>query len=343
MKTNYLSLSNDSSLSGLINYCTTNNFDELYEELIPNISKKNIWERSISYSDKFLKNTSLKIKEKFKLNQVVLGAGSEELIIRLRVLALENNWRVCITSPFFYRTEEILRNAKPQLISEDSLDFDFSKFDLVIFFNPNPLNGHLFKANQLLSLFKQYPKTTFIIDEASMFILPSWKDYSLTSYTDDLKNFVVFSSFSKMYGIPLQRVGFASGNKHFLNQLRDVGPTFPVSPIALLLAENLLQEDQFLDILRDKIQKNKKELKEIITLIPELKIINDSPINCIYLQSTNSKNKLYKELMRNGILSLDVEKMTLKPNSVRLTIHSSKSRHQSLMNKFKQIANQNRN
>lgn len=337
MDMDYLNRANQATSKGFVDFCTTNNFDEAYEDIFPEISSHELWRESINYDLSFLGNTERKIQDKFNLSQVILGSGIEELIIRLRVLALKNSWKICITEPYFYRTGEILTASAPRIVNQNNINVDFPPYKLVLLTNPNPLNGHIFESDTLLGIFKKHPDTIFIVDEASMFTVPNWEKYSLLPHTKFVKNLLVFSSLSKMYGIPSQRVAFASGNLDILKLLKEVGPTFPIPATAAFIANTLLEQDNFIRLLRDKIQIHKAQIESLIKKYKEMDILVQTPINCLFIQPTNDQTNLYDKLLKSGIMGLDVSEYFPQRHCIRITIHSSEKRHEFLINRLRRV------
>jgi histidinol-phosphate/aromatic aminotransferase/cobyric acid decarboxylase-like protein len=332
---NYLS-----TVSGMgkQDFCTSNNFDESYSKIYPNISRHEAWLISSTYNSRYESDISERVRKKFKTNFTILGSGNEELILRLKVVCDREGYKVGLVIPNFYRTLQIFQEARKININFNKKDV--SGLDIVILMNPNNLSGLVQSNIELIRMFKRYPDILFIVDEASMMTVQRCYRYSLVQKCKDKSNFITFSSFSKMYGMPLLRVSFASGNLKLLRMLKKAGPTFPVSSLAWKILVDMLGEDKFLNILRTRIHDHKKELISLIHSTNKF-ILVDTKFNCVIVKLIG-KNRLYEEMLKQGIvgLDLDTQKGAPRQDFVRLTVHSSPKKHKYLIDKFSNLIRQ---
>lgn len=320
-------------------FCTSNNYDENYKYLLPDLSNSALFRSVATYNKEYLSQLTSTIADNFKVNHVVLSAGSEELFIRMSMLLGIKMMSVLIVTPCFCRIFEIFSLINYKTVSDKNFEsINFRPFNFVFLTNPNPLNGWIFTNNLLLNIFRKFPKTLFIVDEASMFTVINWKKYSLLPKTTDKCNFVVISSFSKMYGIPSLRVGFSSGNLEILKKLEVLSPTFPVSSVASLVVMKIINAN--LNGLRNRIFLHKQEIIKILNQTPGVEVVS-SRINCVYCRLANNRS-LYQQLKNVGIVGLDLnsQKDALGPDFVRLTVHSSVLKHKYLIQKLSCLKNQ---
>ena len=315
-------------------FSTSNNYDEKFQDLYPEISKIELFRLIATYNKAYLSKLSSQIVKKYKSNSALLGAGSEELIIRLGTMLKARETQVAVVTPCFFRVSEVFPNSIEKIPFNLLWRSYLEPYSFVFITNPNPINGKLIPKSKLLNLIRKYPKTLFIIDEASIFFVPNWKTYSLLANTNDSANFIVLSSFSKMYGVPSLRVGFVSGNLKVLTELETLGPTFPVNSVASLIISKLIVQDKKILALRNKIENHKKEITLILSSIPGIKIM-ESKMNCIYFKIDDIKN-LHDKLKSIGIVTLDLNGHEYAPKDyIRLTIHSSESKYRYLFQRIK--------
>ena len=84
---------------------SNNNIDDEYTEILNGMSIGKITELINRYPDYKYTELIKAIKKEFKINNVVLGSGSEDLIIRTN-LVLKNEGVIGIFLPNFYRMME---------------------------------------------------------------------------------------------------------------------------------------------------------------------------------------------------------------------------------------------
>lgn len=336
MNNNYLKMTRLFTSKGGLDYCTSTNFDEDYRKIYPKLSPKQIFALAIAYPDPDYRDLTQKINSKFKVSEVVLGAGCEDLIIKSCQIIKEKNWKVGVVLPTFYRIIDNL-GKYTNIPAKEFGKRNYRNLQALWIVNPNPLSGDIIDKNILLNIIRKNPITIFLIDETAIFFLQNWRDYSLLSDYKSTNNFVVLTSLSKLYGISGLRAGFATGNKTFLADLKAKNSTFPVTNITNFFVQKILDEDKFFENIRTKIDKNKRSVEKLLALNPNIEI-KKSVTNCVFARFKNSRN-LFKELLNLGIvgLNLDTQPGIDKKGFVRLTVHSSQKRHPILMDKLTKL------
>lgn len=336
MSNNYLKL-RKTNLDNTIDCLLTSNIDERYLEAYPQIKKQDILELSARYPSEDYNKIKTKIKDHFQIKtDLVFGSGSEELIIRLNDIAKAHNYKVVLVTPLFYRVRETFRGKKICIDEEGLFNFDYSDYDVVWLQNPNLFSGNSYKASQIQKLLQKFPKVNFFIDEAGIFTLPNWRDYSMLDKCHQYNNLIVLSTFSKIYGLAGLRIGFATGGKNLLLELEENNLTFPLSSFAEFYLSEVLDHKKLIDELRSKIIDHKKQLTDILKSNPGI-IIKESLTNCLFFKHKNKK--VYNFLLKGGIICLDLDNFKeLKDKGyVRMTVHSSEATHRQIMIRLKKL------
>lgn len=321
-------------------FSLSSNFDESYKAIIPKLSSEQISSLANRYPDYSNNKIAEKIKLKFNLKNIVLGAGSEDLIIKLNKIIIRNNWKVGVLVPCFYRITETL-NKWQSITRKDLLEKNITDLDVVWICNPNPLDGQIYDKKTLRTIIKNNKKTIFIIDETAIFFLDDWKDQSFLGKRE--QNVLVVTSFSKLFGLSGLRAGFASGNPKLIELLRAKNNTFPFTSVTEMFVESVLENMAFYDAIRQKIKRHKNELEKIISNNKKF-VTEKSCTNCIFLRSKNS-SKLHDILLKKGAIGLDLglQNGVKQKGWVRLTVHSSERLHQKLMSLFTNLSGENIN
>ncbi len=211
---------------------SNNNIGDEYKLLKNKINYTKLLELVSKYPDYRYLDLIKILKRTFKINNVVLGSGSEDLIIRIN-LVLKDKGDIAILLPNFYRIMETAEKYK-KIYTHYNLDSEFldikpifSQIDKSIrslwISNPNPMIGKVYKKEQLLRLIKDYPNVLFIIDESAIDFIENSSKFSVIDAAQILNNLIVIRSFSKLYGLAGLRAGFATGKLKILNKVKDFG------------------------------------------------------------------------------------------------------------------------
>ncbi len=314
---------------------SNNNVDDEYDSLLPNINSSKLFDLAGKYPDYRYKELTSSLKKSFGINNIILGSGSEDLIIRINS-CLQNSGGIGILLPNFYRiTDTAGKYTKfysdykldSKNLDIDSLSYQIDrnkKIKALWISNPNPMIGKIYRKDYLLRMIKNYPNILFIIDEALIDFTEQEqeKDYSLIKDAQLLENLIVMRSFSKLYSLAGLRVGFATGKAKILEKVKENGLTFPVSSIAEYCIINVLKKKNVLLKIKKRIKKHKLFLERALLKNPDI-TISKSVTNCIFFG--HKKINTFSELLKLGIISLGLNKHDglCEKNFVRITVHSS--------------------
>lgn len=333
MNQDYLKSTKDLIKHGKHDYCISSNYDEKSIKFIPKISDKEIYDLSANYPSESYRDLTKSIKRLFRIKNLILSAGCEDLIIRIANVVNFNKYKAAVVFPTFYRITDKLAEYT-DITWRDIETTNYKDFDFVFIVNPNNLNGNHISKNIILNLVKNNPNTVFIIDETSILFLDNWKTESLAIGTDKYKNLLVISSFSKFFGQSGNRIGFAAASKELLDRLKLESTTFPISNLGAHIAAKSITNKKLVKFIKQRINVHKNDITKKLFSSDKIELI-PSDNNCIYCKSKNKFN-LYKKLVSLGIvgLNLDCQKGIEQKGLVRLTIHGSDKKHNFLVNKL---------
>lgn len=339
MNSNYLKKTQDLSRKGYLDYCTSSNYDEDYAKYFPSLSSKDVFSLSANYPNGKYQTLVKKLRKKFTLGNIVLGAGCEDLIVRICRVIEDKHWKAGVVTPTFYRITDNLK-TRTLIPYKDLGIWNYKDLDVVWIINPNPLNGRVLPREVINILVKNNPKTIFVVDETAIFFLQDWEKISLLSGGNKTSNLIVLTSLSKFFSLPGLRVGFATGNKRLLSEISLKSLTFPISNLTSYIVGMVVYDDDFLKQIRDKINKNKIEVETMLSKNSNIEI-KASEINDVFCRLRNGKN-LYKKLLEVGVIGLDLDSQLgiEEKGLVRLTIHSSRNRHKILIDRLKELVTQ---
>ncbi len=328
-------------------YSLSYNKDELSWSIYQDIKMEDL----VIYLNRYPRDNYEDIKgilsKEFPQERFVIGSGSEDLIWRINHFILKNR-RVGILVPNFYRMYQTINHpcyiTIPFQVEGFILDVGIieegiqkNSLNAVWIGNPNSITGKGFLACELVELIERYPEVIFIIDEASMDAVVDRKKYSLMLYKHQLENLIILRTFSKFYGIPGARFGYASMKEEFAVMMEE-GPVFPVSNVNYFFAKKIFENKEFFQRQREQIRRNKEKLKHLLDGQDEF-YISDSLSNTIVMGCHTQHISMWDILSEQGIISFSLkdEQGMQGCNGVRLTVDSGKQYFQNLYQRIENI------
>lgn len=321
---------------------SNNNITDECGVILSASNKDEILKLISNYPDCHYTDLVKQLRKNFKIKKVVLGSGSEDLIIRINSI-LKNCGKVAIVSPNFYRVKETIGYCE-EIYVDYSLDSKFLNIESIYkqvkgdikavwISNPNPMIGKIYRKAQIVSLVKKYKKILFILDESAIDFVKDVGDFSVIDIAQKINNLIVIRSFSKLYGIAGLRAGFATGRTVFLDEVRNNGLTFPINSLAEYFIKNILAERNIKNKIIDKIKKHKLLIKSLLSKDSNI-IFSESVTNCIFLK--HKHKDIFSELLKVGIvgLKLDDSKGIKEKGFIRITVHSSEKLYKNLFAGF---------
>lgn len=250
-------------------------------------------------------------KENLSPQTVLCGNGAADLIYRL-VLALKPQ-HAMILAPTFAEYEQALGVISCQVftyplhqeeefqLTDRFLDKLDSQLDLLFLCNPNNPTGQPIDQKLLrkaLNRCKQ--KGIFVVlDECFLDFLEDGESRSMKDQLKDNQNLLILKAFTKMYAVAGLRLGYCCcSNLGLLEQMRACGQPWAVSVPAQAAGIAALQEDDYPQITRDYIHKQRNILKKGLKKLG-IKVIG-SQANYIFFWC--AANNLEVRLEEKGIL-----------------------------------------
>lgn len=269
---------------------------------------------------------------------ITIGNGSDELIEIIPKMFLKPKDEVLTLIPSFFRfTESSLRAGVKvktvRLNEKNGFEWDNlftkrflkaasnKKIKLIWLASPNNPTGidipkqiliDIVKLGKIVVLDKVLNGFTKELREVSHLI---WKN----------PNVIVLSSFSKTFGLPGLRFGFAISSKDKIDSMEKRRLPFNVSGPSLFIVEKLLKSLLTGEI---KMEGALKFFHERIFFESEIKklnniqLVSNSKTNFVLLQPISRLN-LFKKLLEKGILVTDLNQTIgiKNKNFVRVTLH----------------------
>lgn len=274
------------------------------------------------------------LSKKYKLHSdnIVVGNGSDELIVLALRAFINKGDEVIIANPTFlvYKLAATLTEAKVISVKLKAFQYDLqamkdkitSKTKMIFIANPDNPTGSYVNSRAVAKFLKGIPKHVIVFfDEAYYEYAQNIKDYPNTMQYITRGNVIVSRSFSKAYGLGGLRVGWAGASTQIISYLNQVREPFNVNSLAQVGARAALNDKAHIAKSRKLVIDGRKFLckefrKMNLFFVP-------SVTNFVLVNVDSKSDIVYKKLLSRGIIIREMSAWGLK-NFIRVTIGNPK-------------------
>jgi histidinol-phosphate/aromatic aminotransferase/cobyric acid decarboxylase-like protein/GNAT superfamily N-acetyltransferase len=193
-----------------------------------------------------------------KPGNIIVGAGSSDLIFRALPRWLNRKSRVLLLDPTYGEYAHVLENVigceVDRLTLRRDCDYDVPldeleaalriPYDLVVLVNPNSPTGRHVNAASLGSLLERaHPATRVWVDETYVDFVDSTQ--SLERVAANSSHIIVCKSMSKAYALSGARVAYLCASPHQLEELHAFTPPWAVGLLGQLAAVRALESPDY--------------------------------------------------------------------------------------------------
>jgi len=262
------------------------------------------------------------------MDQIVLGAGSTELIQLLCHIYLERGQVGLTSEGTFVMFPLAVRAAGGTVVQAPLKDYAYdldalaARLDdsvrVIYLANPNNPTGTMFTAAETDRLLARVPENVLVIlDEA-------YCDYvERPDYTHSLdtvragRYLIVLRTFSKAHGLAGLRVGYGIGHPEIITAVNQVRSPFNVSTLALAAAEAALEDAEHI---RRSVESNRRGLAYFARELPRLGLRTaPSVANFVYCETGREAKEDFKALLQMGVIVRPMGFMGM-PQGLRITV-----------------------
>jgi len=255
-----------------------------------------------------------KLAEKFGFSpeNIIVGNGSDELVMLLAMTLIDPGDEAVMPVPSFPRYEPVVTmmngTAREIPLKEHRLDLESmlaavnEKTKLVYLCNPNNPTGTYFSSGELENFLEKVPpKVIVVLDEAYFEFARLNPDYpDGLNYFKKSSNIVVLRTFSKAYGLAGLRVGYGFAPDYLAKSINSLRPPFNVNFLAQKAAVAALEDEQYMRSVVENTNLEKQflyqELKNMnLTFIP-------SAANFLMIKTGKPSNLVFRELLKRGVI-----------------------------------------
>lgn len=262
-------------------------------------------------------------------DMIMLGNGSDELI-QILCLTLKGKTKgVLVPVPAFSmykiiavntgnKVVEVPLNKKYDLDCDAIIEQIKENFPALIFLSyPNSPTGNLFSRAKIETIIKKSPGIV-VIDEA----YANFSGQTLFPLLKKYDNVIFLNTLSKL-GLASMRLGFLIGNREIIAQLDKVRLPYNVNSLSQIAAGFFLDYQNEFSLQVKEIIKRREELYSGLRKIAGIKPF-PSQANFIFFSCAFDSDRIYKQLIAEGIVVKNLNIPPLMPNCMRVTVGNRK-------------------
>lgn len=261
-------------------------------------------------------------------DQIVLGNGSNELIVFLSHIFLEPGLNIVMSDKAFviYKLAAALYQADSIVVPmKNGYTHDLEAMlaaitpatRLVYVGNPNNPTGTMVDPAEIENFMARVPDHVIVVfDEAYIELIEPEERPDTVRYPREGRNVLVLRSFSKGYGLAGLRVGYAVAPNDGTALINHVRQPFNVNAMAQAAAVAALADEEHLRSTRRMVRAG---LKQISDGLNEIGIdFVDSKVNFLLIR-TGRGREVFQALQRKGVIVRPMDGYGM-PEMIRVTV-----------------------
>ena len=263
-----------------------------------------------------------------EMDQIVLGAGSTELIQLLCHIYLERGQVGLTSEGTFVMFPLAVRAAGGAVVQAPLKDYAYDldalaeRLDesvrVVYLANPNNPTGTMVTAAETDRFLARVPENVLVVLDEAYCDYVERPDYShaLDSVRAG-RYLMVLRTFSKAHGLAGLRVGYGIGHPEIVDAVNRLRSPFNVSSLALVAAEAALDDSEHI---RRSLESNRRGLACFARELPRLGLrAVPSVANFVYCETGRDAKEDFKALLRLGVIVRPMGFMGM-PRGLRITV-----------------------
>jgi len=300
----------------------------------------------VIYPDKLAINARKALSEYLgiEMDQVLVGCGSDDLLLNLSCFFFDKESNIITTQPSFSMYDFFANlfgvdQVKIDLNKDFDIDVDAilnsinDKTKLIFIASPNNPTGNQFEKEKILNLIDN-AKTLVVVDEAYV----DFAEYEMLKYINEYDNVAILRTFSKCWGLAGLRIGLCATNAELVNILRGVQIPFTLNSVSQALIPIMIKNDDYVNGKAREVISEREWLYKELKSIPELTMYG-TQANFILVRSTlenMSMKELINALLYKGVLIRDQTYVKNLDNCARITV-GTRDMNVKLLNAIKDV------
>ncbi|OGF44506.1 MAG: histidinol-phosphate transaminase [Candidatus Firestonebacteria bacterium RIFOXYC2_FULL_39_67] len=283
------------------------------------------------YPSQDVKNRLIEViagNNKVKPENIVLGNGSDDLILNITLMFVKNKRPVMWFPPSFYIYPSLADAAGVKSIdvplNPDDFEIDLEKTlvlikkrrpSVIYISNPNNPTANCFKKSTILSILKNSKNSIVVIDEAYY----EFSKVTFLPYIKKYKNLVIIRTFSKGMSMAGLRLGYILGDKALIEYIANRKLPFNVDSLTLTAGLIVAKNINIFNKIRKQIVAERNKLIKELKKIKGVKVFR-SDANFILFKTSLEGKEVYDYLYQKGINARRFNGDIGLENAIRLTV-----------------------
>jgi histidinol-phosphate aminotransferase len=291
---------------------------------------------------------ALCIKYSVKESQIIIGAGSDQVIDLAIKSKCEEGAKLLMARTTFAMYEIYAKQIGANIIKTDSHTHDLEQFlalyqsnkdiDMIFLCLPNNPLGESLDTKAVYEFLSQVSPDTLVVVDGAYQEYASYKDPNKAIDPADLierfPNAIYLGTFSKAYGLGGMRVGYGIAQEDIMQNLYKLRPPFNITTLSLKAAIEATKDDDFV---KESVKKNFEQMRRYEEFI-EQNGYGFIPsytnfITFVFDDSIDAKD-VADRLLRRGIIVRSLAAYGM--NSIRVTI-GTKEQNDRFFEEFKKL------
>ena len=245
------------------------------------------------------------------IDNIVCGAGSDEIIQLLYMAFLSSDTHALAPSPSFSEYELLARGLKSscrwvETNSDFSINFDNilnavnDKTRFIMLANPNNPTGTLFGEKVFTDFMDRLsPDVLVVLDEAYI-------EFAEGEYPDvfalmkKYNNLMTMRTFSKAYGLASIRCGYLVADKECISLINRIRPPFNVNSAAQIICAEAIKDQEHIKKVVALNKAGKEYIYKEVTAMGLEYVKTDTNFMLI---KVNDGKKVFDDLLKEGVIA----------------------------------------
>jgi len=257
---------------------------------------------------------------------ILIGNGSNEMIMTILASIVETGRRVVIPTPTFAVYSLLSSNFNGEIIKiplKPDMRFDIgriveeSKYEgsVTVLCSPNNPTGRAAAKDDLIKVIENSGGLV-VVDEAYIHFGGETMIGDLGKYS----NLIILRTFSKAFGLAGLRLGCMIGAKDIITQLSKVKLPYNLNILNLITLEEVLDNTEFVEQNVEIILKQKEYMESELSKIKQIHLFH-SDAN-FFLFRVEKSNFVFDELVKRGVLIRNYSSSAGLENCLRVSVGS---------------------
>lgn len=213
--------------------------------------------------------------------------------------------RVFVKAPAFseYQNRAVVRGIAVRFIAD--IREVQGQSGLMFLANPANPTGELMDRHTLAPYlaWAKSPGTTLVVDEAFIEFVENWREFTMSLEAVSHGGLLVIGSLTKFYGLAGARIGYVAGDAGIMAKVSAYAVPWHVSLVAQEMASACLQDQQYFEMARRLLHKERRRLAE--NLQPFGEVWGCPAANYLLMAPAMAVETFVEELRNRGILVRD--------------------------------------